>query len=114
MHRLALAFLLAASFPLLLRAQSTSAALAGRIADPAKARIVGANVAAVRAGTNARYETTTNASGEYYLANLPPGDYRIEVEKPGFKKIVKPGVTLHVQDALELDFEMTLGSLSET
>lgn len=114
MHRLAFALLLAALFTPVLRAQSTNASLMGRIADPAKARIVGARVAAVRAGTNARHETTTNASGEYYLANLPPGDYSIEIEKPGFKKIVKPGVTLHVQDALELDFEMTLGSLSET
>lgn len=114
MHRFALAFLLTASFTSLLRAQSTNASLMGRLADPAKARIVGASVAAVRAGTNVRHETTTNASGEYYLANLPPGDYRLEIEKPGFKKIIKPGVTLHVQDALELDFEMTVGSLSET
>ena len=114
MHRLALAFLLTALFTPVLRAQSTNASLSGRIADPAKALIVDARVAAVRAGTNVRYETTTNASGEYYLANLPPGDYRIEIEKPGFKKIIKPDVTLHVQDALELDFEMTIGSLSET
>src|SRR3712207_5581937 len=114
MRRLAFAFLLTASLTLVLHAQSTNASLAGRVADPAKARIVDARVAAVRAGTNARYETTTNASGEYHLANLPPGDYRVEIEKPGFKKIVKPGVTLHVQDALELDFEMTLGPLSET
>src|SRR5829696_2698735 len=114
MHRLALAFLLTALFTPVLRAQSTNASLTGRIADPAKARIVDAGVAAVRAGTNVRHETTTNASGEYYLSNLPPGDYRIEIEKPGFKKIIKPDVTLHVQDALELDFEMTLGSLSET
>lgn len=63
---------------------------------------------------NVRHETTTNASGEYFLANLPPGDYRLEIEKPGFKKIIKPGVTLHVQDALELVFELTIGSLSET
>ena len=110
MQRLALAFLLAASFTPVLRAQSTNASLMGRIADPAKARIVDARVAAVRAGTNVRYETTTNASGEYYLSNLPPGDYRLEIEKQGFKKIIKPSVTLHVQDALELDFEMTLVS----
>src|SRR5215207_3522133 len=114
MHRLALAFLLTALFTPVLRAQSTNASLTGRIADPAKALIVGASVAAVRAGTNARYETTTNASGEYYLSNLPPGDYRIEIERQGFKKIIKPDMTLHVQDALELDFEMTLGSVSET
>ena len=47
MHRLALAFLLTASFTLVLRAQSTNASLTGRIADPAKALIVDARVAAV-------------------------------------------------------------------
>ena len=92
-----------------LRAQSTNASLTGRITDPSQALIVDAKVAAISAGTNVRYETTTNASGEYHLANLPPGTYRIEIEKPGFKKLIKPDVILHVQDALEIDFEMTLG-----
>lgn len=114
MSRLAFAFLVVACLMPALRVQSTHASLTGRIADPAKALIVDARVAAVRVGTNARHETTTNASGEYHLTNLPPGDYRIEIEKPGFKKIIKSSVTLHVQDALALDFEMTLGSLSET
>jgi len=68
-----------------LPAQSTNASLTGRITDPSKAVIVDAKIAAVSAGTNFRYETTTNGSGEYYLANLPPGSYRIEIEKPGFK-----------------------------
>ena len=61
-----------------------------------------------------RAETTTNGSGEYYLANLAPAVYRIEIEKPGFKRLVKPDLVLHVQDALKLDFEMTLGDISET
>jgi hypothetical protein len=98
----------------ILRAQSTSASLAGRITDPSKALIVDAKVAAVNGGTNFRYETTTNAEGAYYLANLAPGVYRLEVEKTGFKKIIKPDVILHVQDALAIDFTMTLGAASET
>jgi hypothetical protein len=110
---LALALLLV-SFTPALRAQSTHASLTGRVTDPSKALIADARVAAISAGTNVRYETTTNGSGEYYLANLPPGLYRIEIEKPGFKKLIKPGVILHVQDALEIDFEMTIGSLSDT
>ena len=109
----AFAFLLLAALTSV-HAQSTNASLAGRVTDPAKALIVDAKVAAINAGTNVRYETTTNGSGEYHLANLPPDTYRIEIEKPGFKKTVKPDVILHVQDALEINFEMTLGPVSET
>ena len=97
-----------------LRAQSTNASIAGRVTDPSKAVMVGAKVAAINTGTNFRYETTTNGSGEYYLTNLPPGGYRLEIEKTGFKKLIKPDVILHVQDALAIDFEMALGSASES
>src|SRR5580693_459028 len=116
-HRKALAFIGALAIVLcspILRSQSTNASITGRVTDPSKALIVGANVAAVSSGTSFRYEAVTNASGEYYLTNLPPGTYRIEIEKIGFKKLIKPDVTLHVQDAVELNFELTLGSTSET
>ncbi|HEX6717941.1 MAG TPA: carboxypeptidase regulatory-like domain-containing protein, partial [Pyrinomonadaceae bacterium] len=96
------------------RAQSINASLTGRITDPAKALIVDAKVTAISASTNFAYETKTNDSGEYYLANLPPTSYRIEIEKPGFKKLIRPNVILHVQDALRIDFEMPLGDVSES
>jgi Carboxypeptidase regulatory-like domain/TonB dependent receptor-like, beta-barrel len=108
------ALLFLASFTPVLSSQSTNASITGRIIDPAKALIVDARVAAINTGTNLRYETTTNTAGEYYLANLPPGPFRIEVERPGFKKVIKPDVILHVQDALRIDFEMTIGAVSET
>ena len=113
--RLIFAFaLFLVSFTALLRAQSTNASLTGRVTDPSKGVVADAKVAVVSAGTNIRYEATTNGSGEYHLPNLPPSPYRIEIEKPGFKKVVKPEVILHVQDALEIDFGMTLGATSET
>jgi len=94
-------------------AQSTNASLAGRITDPSNAVIVDARVAGINTETNVRHETTTNQSGDYHLTNLPPGAYRIEIEKPGFRKVIRPDVILHVQDALGLDFAMTLGAISE-
>jgi hypothetical protein len=109
-----LAALLLISCTSALRAQSTNASLTGRVTDPQKALIVDAKVAVISAGTNMRTETRTNDSGEYYLANLAPAVYRIEIERPGFKRLVKPDLVLHVQDALKLDFEMTLGDVSET
>src|SRR5215469_7541834 len=97
---LALAFLFLAWFPAVLRAQSTNASLTGRITDPSKAVIADAKIVAIGSDTNVRNETTSSNSGEYYLANLPPGSYSLEVEKSGFKKLIKPDVVLHVQDAL--------------
>src|SRR6201987_5442415 len=98
----------------MLCAQSTSASLAGRVTDPSKARIAGAKVVAINAGTNVSDEAPRNAAGEYYLRSLVPGTYRIEVQKPGFRKLIKPNVILHVQDALDIDFEMPVGAASES
>jgi len=89
-------------YPCALRAQTANASITGRVTDPSKAAIADAKVAAINAGTNFRYETASNGAGEYTLANLPPGTYRIEVEKSGFKKLVRPDVNLHVQDALSI------------
>src|SRR5262249_48025213 len=94
-------------------AQSTNASLSGRVTDPSRALIVGAQITAICTNSNANIETRTNGSGQYHLANLKPGSYRLEVEKAGFSKLVKPDVILHVQDDLEINFEMKVGSVSE-
>ena len=110
----ALLLLFLYSYPAVLRAQSTNGSIAGRITDPSKAVIVDAKVAAISVDTNVRYESATNGLGEYYLTNLPPGGYRIEIEKTDFRKLIKSEVILHVQDALDIHFGMTLGSGSES
>ena len=97
-----------------LRCQSTDASLTGRITDPRKAVITDATVTVINTGTGIHYEGLTNETGEYYVSNLPPGRYRIEVEKLGFKAVIQSGVVLHVQDAVEINFEMMLGSASES
>ena len=97
-----------------LNAQSTNASLTGRITDSSKAVVPDAKVIAINTGTRVRYETVTNETGSYYVTNLPPGTYRIEVEKLGFKAVLKSDLILHVQDALEINFEMVPGSASES
>ena len=96
-----------------LSAQSTSASLTGRVTDPSKAVITGAKVAGINKSTGVGYDTTSNA-GDYALPKLPAGTYRLEIEKNGFKKLIKPDVVLHVQDAAEIDFEMTVGPVTES
>jgi hypothetical protein len=95
-------------------AQSISVRLTGQVTDSSYARIVDARITAISAGTRASYETITNSSGEYYFSSLPPGTYRIEVAKTGFKKLIRPDVVLHVQDAVEIDFELTVGPVTDS
>jgi Carboxypeptidase regulatory-like domain/TonB dependent receptor/TonB-dependent Receptor Plug Domain len=94
--------------------QGSNATLTGRVTDSSKLIIAGANVTLINEGTNIRYEGITNDSGSYYVPELPAGTYRIQVEKQGFKSVIKPDVVLHVQDVLEINFEMAIGSVSET
>jgi len=109
-----LGWLLLVSPAAVLHAQSVNGSLAGHVVDPSQASIAEAKVTATRTDTNTRYETATNGSGRYSLTNIPPGTYRIEVEKAGFKKLIKVDVMLHVQDALDIDFQMTLGPVAES
>ncbi len=113
MRRVAALIFLLLTAILSVQGQSTNASLTGRITDPAKALVVDAAITAISETTNVRYETTSNSSGEYRLANLPPGNYQLEIEKPGFRKLLKSNVILHVQDTVRLDFELTIGELSE-
>ena len=94
--------------------QSTNAAITGQVTDPTKAAVPGTTVTAINNNTNVRYESQTGASGAYLIPSIPPGDYRLQVEKQGFQTIVRPGVILNIQDRVELNFEMAVGSASET
>ena len=109
-----LSAILVLSFIGALHAQSPNASVTGRVTDASKAAIQDAKVTLINKGTNIHYESKTNETGSYYVADLPIGTYSMEVEKIGFRTVIKPDVILHVQDALEINFEVALGSVSES
>jgi hypothetical protein len=109
-----LAVLLGLCTEIHVHAQSANASLTGRITDSSKAVVADAKIIVINTSTRIRYESFTNRTGSYYVTNLPPGTYRIEAERLGFKAVIKSDVILHVQDTLEINFEMELGSASES
>jgi hypothetical protein len=95
-------------------AQVGSAALSGKVEDPGGLAVQDVSVQAINTDKNTIYRTTTNGDGIYSLSNLPPGDYRIVVEKEGFERLERPGVELHVADNISINFAIKVGSVVQT
>jgi len=63
--------------------------------------------------TGIERDTITNELGIYTVELLPVGQYRVEVELAGFKKEVRSGITLQVDQTARIDFVLTVGQLNE-
>jgi hypothetical protein len=111
-----IAFLVAwtVSLALPLVAQSTDGTINGRVVDPSNGVIVGADVLVINDVTGVEYSGKTNDDGIYVVPSLPPGPYRLQVSKVGFKTIIKPDIVLNVQDALSINFTLPVGAVFDT
>jgi hypothetical protein len=94
--------------------QMNTGEIDGIVRDPTGAVVLDATVTAVESGTQIKYTTKTNASGEYLLAQLPVGHYNLTLSMQGFKQIVQPHVEVHAGDHLRQPFTLELGEQSET
>lgn len=93
--------------------QSPNGTVSGLVLDPSGRAIAGAEVLIVNDATGVKYPSATNDEGIYAVPNLPPGPYRIQVSKQGFKTLIKPDVVLNVQSAVAINFTLSLGAVSE-
>jgi hypothetical protein len=96
-----------------LKAQSITGAIIGTVTDQSDAAVVGVKVAATEVDSNIATQTASDAQGMYSFPALRPGVYRIEAEAPGFRKLSKPNVEIHVNDRVEINLKMVLGAVSE-
>jgi hypothetical protein len=97
-----------------MHAQSPDGTISGTVYDSLGKVIAGADITVVNDATRVQSNTKTNGDGVYVLPNLPVGSYRLQVAKLGFKTLIKPDITLNVQDALAINFTLPIGSVSET
>src|SRR5882724_4987354 len=92
----------------------SSTSLNGRVADQSGSLIPGARVQADNLDTNLSYPTTTNEAGIYNIATLPPGTYRITVEKDGFQRVIRSNVELHVASTVAINFDLQVGAVTQS
>jgi hypothetical protein len=108
----ALGLLLASS--LCVQGQSTYGSVSGTVSDPSGAAISGAQVTLTNTGTSERHTQTTGDQGTFSFVNVIPGQYRVDVEKAGFKHFARSNVAAQVQLDTRVDAALTVGQVSET
>lgn len=94
-------------------AQETRGTVLGRVTDPSGAVIAAAEVRATNVATSVTAATRTNEAGNYTLPYLLTGAYTIEAELAGFKRFVREGVQVRVNDTVQVNIELQVGNVSE-
>jgi hypothetical protein len=94
--------------------QGAAGRILGRISDPTGAVLAGAKITLVNEATGISRDAQTNENGDYSLVEVMPGSYRIEAQQTGFKKYVRKGITVDINQVVTLNISMTLGQMQET
>jgi hypothetical protein len=94
-------------------AQTLKGTILGTITDVTHAVIPGVQVNVTETNTNFHRTETTNESGFFAFANLDPGTYRVEVEQPGFRRVVRSGIELQANTTIRADLELQPGAVTE-
>jgi hypothetical protein len=97
-----------------LPAQSTGGRILGRVSDPSGAVLSGATVTLVNEQTGASRTAQTDKTGDYQFLEMPVGIYRLEADQQGFKKTIKRGLTLEINQVVIMNMTMQLGAAQET
>ncbi len=96
-----------------LLAQTFTGSILGTVRDSSGAVVPDAAITIVNIGTNARAEARSDAAGNYTAPLLPPGAYRLEASAAGFKRFIREGIVLQVQQQARLDITLAVGEVSE-
>jgi hypothetical protein len=102
------------ALPNLARAQAVAVAqVSGTVTDPTGATIPNAQVTMTETEKQAVRSSATDPSGNYVFPNLPVGPYTLEVRANGFKDYLQTGIVLVVNNNIQVNVTLQVGSISE-
>src|SRR3954451_6699619 len=108
---LAVCFLLVGTQSLF--SQVDTGSITGTVTDPAGGVLSGVKVTITALATNRQQTITTDSDGRYSSGPLRVGEYRIEAELQGFKRLVRQNIVLQVQETPVINLQMELGTLNQ-
>src|SRR5271169_1092310 len=84
--------------------------ITGLVTDKTGGAVQQATVTVSNEGTGVKIVVETSAAGNYTTPPLVLGNYKVEVEKPGFKTFVAPAVTV-ATGTVRLDAALDVGQV---
>jgi len=97
-----------------LPAQVTTGTILGTVRDSTGAAVPGAQVTITETNKGTSLQFVTDETGSYTAPFLTPGAYAVAVEKAGFRRQVRSGIILQVDQRARVDFTLEVGQVTET
>src|SRR5260370_26848515 len=93
--------------------QTFYGSIIGSVTDASSSGVPQATVTLTNLGTAERRSMVTSASGGYDFVNLVPGQYKIDVEKAGFRRFARDPIAVEVQSVVRIDVTLQVGDINQ-
>jgi hypothetical protein len=88
--------------------------ISGTVTDNSSAIVTAAKITIANTDTKVERSVGVNGQGFFSVPNLRPGNYSVSAAAPGFKTVVRSGVTLDVGAEVIVDVELPVGEVRES
>lgn len=106
--------LLAMTLACALYAQEFRGVIVGVITDPSGAAVVSAKIVVTEVSTRVTAQAASDASGNFNVPFLLPGDYEVQVTAAGFRDYVRKGIHLGAGERPSLPIRLDIGEARQT
>ncbi|MGH9766252.1 MAG: carboxypeptidase-like regulatory domain-containing protein, partial [Blastocatellia bacterium] len=89
------------------------ASIQGTVTDASGAVIPGATVKVTNNETGRTQQVTASSEGFYKISGLPPGHYKVMVEREGFKKKELQNVVINAEETQGVDIALEPGAVTD-
>ncbi len=97
-----------------LAAQQARGTILGTVTDASGAAIPGAAVAVTNTSTGASFKTLSSTEGFFTAPSLAVGTYTVSVEHTGFRKAIRSGIVLELDQRARVDVRLEVGTVAES
>ena len=95
-------------------AQTPTGSLQGTVVDSSGAVIPNAQITVRNQGTNYNKTLQTDGAGRFQVPLLPPGDYTVQVNAPGFRADEQHDINVEVNEGHPVNFKLNAGGADQT